>query len=83
MRTLPMTARFYFYFHDEAAARAAMPRLQDEGLSVDFRLGADGKSWLALGTASLTSEDKLDEYEERFEELADEFNAEYDGYDRD
>ena len=78
-----MTARFYFYFRDEAAARAATPRLQDEGLSVDVRLGADGTSWLALGASTLTSDDELDEYEARFEELADELDADYDGYERD
>jgi hypothetical protein len=67
-----MTARFYFHFRDEAAARAATPRLQDEGLSVDVRLGAAGTLWLALGASTVTSDDELDGYEARFEELADE-----------
>jgi hypothetical protein len=78
-----MTARFYFYFRDEAAARAAVPRLQQEGLRVDVRLGADDTSWLALGAATLNGDDELDTYEERFEELAGELDADYDGYERD
>lgn len=78
----PVIARFYFYFRDEAAARDAVPRLEHEGLSVDVRLGADDSSWLALGTTTLRNEDELDEYEERFEELAGELDADYDGYDR-
>lgn len=78
-----MTARFYFYLRDETAARQAVPRLEREGLDVEVRLGADEASWLALGTVSLDCQDELDEYEERFEELAEELQADYDGYDRD
>lgn len=82
--TLPrMNGRFYFYFPDEAAARAAVRALEKEGLSVDVKRGADAELWLALGTATLDSEDQLDEYEERFEELAGELGGDYDGYDRD
>lgn len=50
---------------------------------MEVRLGADDVSWLALGSATLESEEQLDEYEERFEALASELGAEYDGYDRD
>lgn len=78
-----MTARFYFYFPNETAARAAVPRLQQEGLAVEVRLGADDSSWLALGTTNLDSENDLDGYEERFAELAGELEADFDGYDRD
>lgn len=78
-----MVAHFYFYFGDEATAREAVPRLEQEGLTVEVRLGADDASWLALGSATLESEEHLGAYEERFEELASELGAEYDGYDRD
>jgi hypothetical protein len=78
-----MDARFYFYFQDEAAARAAAPTLEREGLAVETRLGADESSWLALGTVGIVYEDQLDDYEERFEALAAELGGDYDGYDRD
>jgi hypothetical protein len=77
-----MSANFYFYFADESAARQATPRLEREGLRVEVRLGADGGSWLALGTADVRDDEQLDQYEERFEELASELGADYDGYDR-
>jgi hypothetical protein len=78
-----MAPRFYFYFRDEAAARAAAPRLEQEGLEVEVRTGAAESSWLALGTTAVESEDELDQYEERFEELAAELEADYDGFERD
>ena len=78
-----MAANFYFYFGDEATARAAVPHLEREGLVLDVRLGADDSSWLALGRANVASEEQLDRYEERFEELAEHLEGEYDGYDRD
>jgi hypothetical protein len=78
-----MDVRFYFYFPDETGARAAVPRLEQEGLVVEVRRGAGEKSWLALGGTNLDSNDELDHYEERFEGLAEELAADYDGYDRD
>jgi hypothetical protein len=77
-----LDARFYFYFPDERAARAAKPRLETQGVSVQIKPGADNASWLALGSASLAGEEQLDEYEERFHELAEDLGADYDGYDR-
>lgn len=78
-----MDARFYFYFRDKAAARAATPQLEQEGLAVEVRLGADEQSWLALGRTKVDSDDDLDHFEERFEALAEQLGADYDGYDRD
>lgn len=62
-----MTARFCFDFRDEAAAHAAVTQLEQEGLTVEVRRGADNASWFALGAAKLEDEGQLDSLEERFD----------------
>ncbi len=77
-----MNTRFYMYFADEDAARAAGSEAEGEGFAVDrIDRGADEESWLLLLSKDVDDEG-LDEAEERLQQLAQERGGEYDGMDR-
>jgi hypothetical protein len=77
-----VNASFYFYFPARASADELAKALGEEGFEVVVRIGADEVNWLALATKQI-GPDELDELEERFEELAESHDGEYDGHELD
>lgn len=80
-RARPKFMRHYLYFSEESQARKAANHLRSQGLSVDVRLGADQKNWLALATQNpLRSAVDMEEVRSKMEAIASEFGGEYDGW---
>jgi len=79
--TSPKFMRHYLYFKEESQAHEAAKRLRSQGLSVEVRLGADRKNWLALASQEpLHSADDMEEVRDKMEAIASEFYGEYDGW---
>jgi regulator of ribonuclease activity B len=79
--TTPTLMRHYLYFSSESQAQNAAERLRARGLSVNVRLGADKKNWLALASQNtLQSPDQMEDVRDKMEAIAMEFGGEYDGW---
>jgi hypothetical protein len=72
---------FYFYFPREAAARHAGHRLTQNGYRVEVRPAATGTNWLCLARTNITPDTApLAEMGTLFEQLAQAFLGEFDGW---
>lgn len=71
----------YIYFPAQDAAAAAATSLEEQGFSVESRLGADGINWLVLARHRVVPDESLVERTRAmFEALAHRGNGEYDGW---
>jgi hypothetical protein len=74
-------ARHYFYFDEREAADALQRVFEQRHVAATVDVAADGSSW-GLYVSIIDSKDpnRLDEIAQGFEELAEKFGGEYDGW---
>ncbi len=71
----------YFYFAKRSDADKAADRLRARGFSVGVRMGADRVSWLTLAAQEAPNTgESIEELRNEFEDLAEELDGEYDGW---
>lgn len=72
--------RHFLYFHTEANARQVQQRLSASGFRIEVRPAAQGADWLVLLSNRWTTEESLSRTRKELENLAAQFNGEYDGW---
>jgi Regulator of ribonuclease activity B len=72
--------RHFLYFRTEANARQAQQRLPASGFRVEVRQAAQGADWLVLLSSPWTTEESLSRTRNELENLAVQFDGEYDGW---
>jgi len=73
--------RHYLYFPKKTDAESAGQELRKRGFSVEVRMGADGKNWLALATSDPPKTgEQMGTVRDEMEALAAQFGGEYDGW---
>jgi hypothetical protein len=78
---LPHPLRHYLYVPERSGADAAADCLRREGFKAEVKLGALGDQWLVLATHLMVpTPDGVARVRARFEQLAAEHHAEYDGW---
>lgn len=71
----------YLYFPEQQAAKEVAQVLRQRGFEIEDRLGADGVNWLVLASVqAVPTEAAIAEMRESLEELADDHEGEYDGW---
>lgn len=71
----------YLYFPHESDAREVSRALEDEGMQVEFRLGADGTNWLVLVRHRIIpNEQNIARTRAELEALVASRGGEYDGW---
>lgn len=70
----------YLYFPQRNNAEKAAERLRSKGWTVDVRMGADGRNWLALAKQPAPIDQDIGDLRDELEELANELGGEYDGW---
>jgi len=78
----PHNIEFFLYFPtEELANRAAEEVRRKEGCNVKVELGADKSAWLCFATKEMIPKhSELVQLRSRFNDIADKFNGEYDGW---
>ncbi|MBN2425781.1 MAG: ribonuclease E inhibitor RraB [Calditrichaceae bacterium] len=72
---------FFFYFKDETSANLAKAALQELDLEVEITDNGKNNEWLCLATTKLNlGYNTLIKYRKKFEQIAEKFNGEYDGW---
>jgi hypothetical protein len=72
---------FYLYFSSKNIATEAARQLSGEGFATGVRLGADEKNWLCLATKRMIpDESALNSLGTSFENLAESYQGEFDGW---
>jgi hypothetical protein len=80
-RESPHWLYHYLYFHDEATAANVNKLLHDKNFESEYRIGADGTSWLVLARHRLVlTEDSISRFRELLEQIAAENQGDYDGW---
>lgn len=73
---------YYFYFPERAAAESAAGELRAFGFNVEVDRGAVDHDWLVRAMPLKLQPHDSDDWESRFEDLANRLGGEYDGYER-
>ena len=72
--------RHFLYFHTEANARQIRQKLSARGFGIEVRPAAQGTEWLVLLSDRCTTAESLTQTHTELENLAAEFNGQYDGW---
>ena len=79
--TSNQSIRHYLYFPEKLNAEKAAQWFRSQGLTVDVRLGADNKNWLALIKHGTVEDQRdLEKLREEMEAVAEDLSGEYDGW---
>jgi hypothetical protein len=77
----PQTVHHYLYLPTEESAQAGCEELRSEGFAVEVRPAAIGNDWLCFATReSVIDTASIAVLRARMEDVAAEFNGEYDGW---
>lgn len=72
---------FYLYLPEQADAETVADQLRDEGFAVEVTRAAEDTAWLCLAQRKMIPDMAgLRRYRERFTDLAESHNGEYDGW---